>query len=98
MQCLSIRALVAVSACALACILATPGDARAQRSALYYPQSYGPTYGYYVAPSPVYARPGWRPAPYGPRIAPYTVPVDVLPAPHYYGSPYHGRAPGYYYH
>jgi hypothetical protein len=98
------RALLAVFACVVILVLASPGDAWAQRSALFYPPSYGPTYGYYVAPSPVYVQPPWGYATYGPRVAPnYSVPVDVLPTRHYNGGayfnrPYYGTTTVYYYH
>ncbi|HVX57898.1 MAG TPA: hypothetical protein VHA37_09300 [Candidatus Saccharimonadales bacterium] len=98
------RAVLAVFACAVILMFASPGNAWAQRSAVFYPPSYGPTYGYYAAPSPVYVQPGWGYATFGPRIAPnYSVPVDVLPTRHYYretwnNSPYYGGTTVYYYH
>ena len=92
MQRPAVRASVAVFACTLILLLTIPGDAWAQRSAAakYYPPSYGPTYGYYVAPSPVYGvRPGYGFTPSRTRIVPsYTVPAYVAPAPRYYGGPH----------
>jgi hypothetical protein len=81
-------------------VLASPGDAWAQRSSLYYPPGYGRTYGYYVAPSPVYVQP-WGYTEYGPRVVPsYSVPVDVLPTYRgtYITRPYHVGPSPYYVH
>ena len=93
------RTVLALGACLVMFVLASPGDVWAQRSTVYYPPGYGRTYGYYVAPSPVYVQPGYGYAGYGPHVVPkYTVPVDVLPTypagtyirPYYVGpSPYY---------
>ena len=91
MQRSAVRASIA---CAVILLLASPGDAWAQRSALYYPSSYGPTYGYYVAPPPAYGyvRPGLGFTPNRTRIVPsYVRPSYVVPGPGYYGGAYFNR-------